>query len=73
MFHLASVPILLDVAVVFLGSVVVLTANGGFRIRPLLHSANDVVLMYNLEFNLRRELVGWKCGRIKTGPADLCW
>lgn len=50
MFQLASVPMLLDVAVAFLGPAVVLTANGGFRVAPLLYSANDLVLMCNVEF-----------------------
>jgi len=42
MFELRSVPVLSDVNVTFLSSIIVLTPNGNFWIVPLLHSVRDV-------------------------------
>ena len=42
MFHLTSVPVLLDVDVIYCTSIVLLTPHGSFGIVPLLHSARDV-------------------------------
>jgi hypothetical protein len=42
MFQQRSVPVLLDVAVIFVSSIVVLPPNGNFWIVPLLNSANGM-------------------------------
>jgi hypothetical protein len=41
-FQLTNVPVLSEVGVTFLSSVIVVTANGQFWIVPLLYSVNDM-------------------------------
>lgn len=43
MFQITNVPVLLDVAVTFFRSVVVLTANDNFCTVSLLHSVSDII------------------------------
>jgi hypothetical protein len=43
MFQLASVPVLSDVVVTFLSSIVVLSSTGNFWVLTLLHSVSDVL------------------------------
>jgi len=45
MFQLIIVPVLSDVIVIFLSSIVVLTPNGKFWVVPLLHSLSDIKKM----------------------------
>jgi hypothetical protein len=46
MFHLTTVPVLPDVVVLFLSSIVVLRAHGQFWIVPLLHSVSDIAVIF---------------------------
>ena len=41
-FQLRSVPVLSDVVVTFLSSIIILTPNGNFWVVPLLHSLSDL-------------------------------
>jgi len=46
MFQLRSAPVLSDVAVTFVSSIIALNPNGNFGILPLLHSVSDIVATY---------------------------
>ena len=44
-FPLTSEPVLSDVGLVFLRSIVILTPNGNFWVVPLLHSVSDMYML----------------------------
>jgi hypothetical protein len=61
MFQITSVMVLLDVAVIFFRSIVVLTPNGNVWTVPLLQSVSDIIGFLNNVHNLglETETVCW--------------